>query len=107
MTERVDLVVVGGGITGLAAAWEAAGRGARVVVLDGADTMGGKLRTSPLAGAPLDESADAFLVRVPEAVDLCAELGIETELVAPATGRAFVWSRGELRPLPRTSRSAT
>jgi oxygen-dependent protoporphyrinogen oxidase len=100
MTERVDLVVVGGGITGLAAAWEATGQGARVLVLDGADALGGKLRTSPVAGTPLDEGADAFLVRVPEAVELCAELGIETELVAPATGHAFVWSRGELRPLP-------
>jgi oxygen-dependent protoporphyrinogen oxidase len=100
MTERFDLVVVGAGITGLAAAWEAAGQGARVVVLDGADAPGGKLRTSPVAGTPLDESADAFLARVPEAVDLCTELGIETELVAPATGHAFVWSRGELRPLP-------
>jgi oxygen-dependent protoporphyrinogen oxidase len=100
MTERVDLVVVGAGITGLAAAWEAAGQGARVVLLDGADRPGGKLRTSPVAGTPLDESADAFLARVPEAVDLCTELGIETELVSPATGHAFVWSRDELRPLP-------
>jgi oxygen-dependent protoporphyrinogen oxidase len=100
MTEQVDLVVVGGGITGLAAAWEAAGQGARVVLLDGAETAGGKLRTSPVAGTPLDESADAFLARVPEAVDLCTELGLETELVSPATGHAFVWSRGELRPLP-------
>jgi oxygen-dependent protoporphyrinogen oxidase len=100
MTERVDLVVVGGGITGLAAAWEGVGRGASVVVLDGADTVGGKLRTSPVAGTPLDEAADAFLVRVPEAVELCREVGIETELVAPATGHAFVWSRGELRSLP-------
>jgi len=100
VTERFDLVVVGGGITGLAAAWEARSHGARVVLLDGADTLGGKLRTSPLAGTPLDEGADAFLVRVPEAVQLCTELGIETELVAPATGHAFVWSRGELRSLP-------
>jgi protoporphyrinogen/coproporphyrinogen III oxidase len=100
MTERVDLVVVGGGITGLAAAWEAAGQGARVVVLDGDEVPGGKLRTSPVAGTPLDEAADGFLARVPEALELCAQLGLETELVAPATGHAFVWSRGELRQLP-------
>jgi oxygen-dependent protoporphyrinogen oxidase len=100
MTERVDLVVVGGGITGLAAAWDAARRGADVVLLEAGDHVGGKLGTSPVAGTPLDEAADAFLVRVPEAVELCRELGIETELVAPATGRAFVWSRGALRQLP-------
>jgi oxygen-dependent protoporphyrinogen oxidase len=100
VTERVDLAVVGAGISGLAAAWEAQRRGATVVVVDAADRPGGKLRTSPLAGVALDESADAFLARVPDALDLCRELGIEHELVAPATGRAYVWSRGALRVLP-------
>lgn len=96
-----DLVVVGGGITGLAAAWEALGRGATVTVLESLDTPGGKLRTSPVAGIQVDESADAFLARVPEAIDLCAELGIEAELVSPSTGRAYVWAGSELRPLPQ------
>ena len=41
--------------------------------------------------------------RVPDAVDLCRELGIETELVSPATGRAQVLAGGELRELPTNS----
>jgi oxygen-dependent protoporphyrinogen oxidase len=98
--EAVDLAVVGGGITGLAAAWEAWRRGARVVVLEAGTALGGKLRTSPLAGVALDESADAFLARVPEAVTLCAELGLEAELVSPGTGTAYVWWDGALRRLP-------
>ncbi|MGH9212227.1 MAG: protoporphyrinogen oxidase [Acidimicrobiales bacterium] len=97
---HVDLVVVGGGITGLAAAWEARQRGAEVLVLEAGDQAGGMLRTSPVAGIPLDESADAFLARVPEAVTLCTELGLATELVSPATGRAYVWVDGSLRCLP-------
>lgn len=100
MTERVDLAVVGAGISGLAAAWEAHRRGARVVVADAAPVAGGKLRTGRLAGAPVDEAADAFLARVPDAADLCAELGLEAELVSPATGVAYVWLDGELRRLP-------
>lgn len=111
-----DLVVVGGGITGLAAAWEAHQRGVDVVVLEASDRPGGKLRTSPVAGIPIDESADAFLARVPEAVDLCRELGLQDELLAPATGRAYIWAasgrtdlanpaeptgRVELCPLPQ------
>ena len=59
MTERVDLAVVGAGISGLAAAWEAHRRGARVVVADAARVAGGKLRTCVLAGARVDEAADA------------------------------------------------
>jgi protoporphyrinogen/coproporphyrinogen III oxidase len=100
MTERADVAVIGAGITGLAAAWEARRQGADVVVLEASERPGGKLRTSPVAGVPLDESADAFLARVPEAVGLCTELGIDDDLVAPRTGRAYVWARSALRPLP-------
>ena len=100
MSEHVDLAVVGAGISGLAAAWEGLRGGARVVVLDAGDRPGGKVRTSPLAGVDLDEAADAFLARVPEAVDLCAELGLEADLVSPATGTAYVWWDGALRRLP-------
>ena len=96
----VDLAVVGGGISGLAAAWEGARRGADVLVLEAAGRAGGTLTTSPLGDLRVDEAADAFLARVPEALALCAELGIEGELVAPATGGAYVWIDGALRRLP-------
>ncbi len=100
MTARVDLAVVGGGISGLAAAWAGMQQGGDVVVLEAGDSPGGKLRTSAIAGMELDEGADAFLARVPEAVDLCVELGLGDELVSPATGAAYVWSEGALRRLP-------
>src|SRR5262249_5235866 len=96
----VALAVAAGGISGLAAAWEARRQGARVVVLEADPGAGGKLRTSPLAGVAVDEAADAFLARVPEAVELCDELGLGSELVSPATGAAYVWWDGALRRLP-------
>jgi oxygen-dependent protoporphyrinogen oxidase len=95
-----DVVVVGAGIAGLAAAWEARRLGADVVVLEASDRAGGKLRTSPLAGVPLDEAADGFLARVPEATDLCRSLGLGAELVTPATGAAYIATGGALRRLP-------
>jgi oxygen-dependent protoporphyrinogen oxidase len=99
------LVVVGGGIAGLAAAWEGVGRdGVEVVLVERTDRLGGKVRTSSLdlPGGPLpvDEGADAFLLRVPDALDLCRELGIDRRLVHPSTGRARVYVRGELHPFP-------
>jgi protoporphyrinogen/coproporphyrinogen III oxidase len=100
MTRRFELAVVGGGISGLAAAWRGMQQGADVVVLEAADAPGGKLRTSPVAGIEVDEGADAFLARVPEAVRLCEELGLGDELVSPATGTAYVWTEGALRRLP-------
>ncbi len=52
------------------------------------------------AGSPVDEGADSMLTRVPDGLALAREAGLEPELVSPATGQAFVWSRGALRPLP-------
>jgi oxygen-dependent protoporphyrinogen oxidase len=100
VSRRVDLAVVGGGISGLAAGWMGMQRGADVVVLEAADAPGGKLRTSPVAGIEIDEGADAFLARVPEAVRLCREVGLGDDLVSPATGTAYVWTDGALRRLP-------
>ncbi len=91
--------MVGGGIAGLAAAWElaCAGRGAVTVFEPG--RIGGKIRTSTFSDRPVDEGPDAFLVRTPEATDLCAEIGLD-DLVAPSAGRTLLWTGGRLRRLP-------
>jgi oxygen-dependent protoporphyrinogen oxidase len=99
----VRVVVVGGGITGLSAAYElvrAGDDGVEVTVLERDDRFGGKIRTRPFAGHPLDEAADAFLARVPDAVDLCHDLGLDHDLVSPAVRQAYLYSRGQLRPFP-------
>ncbi|MHB1535740.1 MAG: protoporphyrinogen oxidase [Acidimicrobiales bacterium] len=92
------VAVVGAGIAGLSAAWELRDH-AEVHVFD-PDPPGGKLRTSDFCGRPVDEGPDAFITRVPEALQLCAELGMADELVAPAAGRTLLWTGGRLRPLP-------
>lgn len=100
------LVVVGAGITGLAAAWQASlAPGWTVTVVESDVRAGGKIRTSSIAlddGTEMiiDEGADAFLARVPDAVQLCEELGLADELTSPALGRAKVFLDGELRFLP-------
>jgi oxygen-dependent protoporphyrinogen oxidase len=92
------LAIVGAGIAGLAAAWEAHTR-AEVTVFE-PGPVGGKLRTADFDGRPVDCGADAFLTRVPEAVALADELGFDDELVAPAAGKALVWRAGARHPLP-------
>ncbi len=104
MTRRV--VVVGGGISGLAAAWELSGAAPsltdppEIVVLEGSDRFGGMLRSHDLAGRVVDMGADGFLGRRTEAVDLCREVGLEDKLVPVAARGASVWSRRRLRVLP-------
>jgi len=100
------VIVVGGGISGLTAAWELTG-GARpgadapeVVVLESSSRLGGALRSDEFGGRIVDMGPDGFLGRRPEAVDLCREVGL-TDALVPIAGRgASVWARGRLRPLP-------
>ena len=95
------VAVIGSGIAGLAAAHDLAKSGRhRVIVLASEARLGGKLRTEPFHDVLLDSAADSFLARRPEARALCRELGLYHELVPPATGASYVWSRGALRRIP-------
>jgi protoporphyrinogen/coproporphyrinogen III oxidase len=97
------IVVIGGGITGLAAAHALVDRGdgLAVSVLEADDRPGGKIHATPFAGLPaVDCGADMFLARTRSAVDLADELGLAGELVAPARLPAFVWSGGRFHRLP-------
>lgn len=100
--ERVDVVIVGGGISGLSTAWYVLRErpDLRVVVLESDPTVGGKIAGATVAGHAVDCGPDAFLARVPGGVELATELGLGDDLVSPATGKAWVWSRERLRALP-------
>jgi oxygen-dependent protoporphyrinogen oxidase len=102
------IAVVGGGVAGLAAAWELAGgadalRGEQlpeVHVFESGDRLGGKLRSTEFAGRTIDLAADAFLSRRPEAIGLCKEIGAEGELVPVGASGASILARGRLRSMP-------
>ena len=90
---------MGGGIAGLTAAHLLADTH-DVVVLEQADRVGGKLRRDEVAGVLVDTGAEAMLNRRPEGVELARDLGLE--VVHPALASSRIWTRGALRPLPRS-----
>jgi oxygen-dependent protoporphyrinogen oxidase len=101
MTEQVDAVVVGGGISGLAAARRLSTDGLRVLLLEASPRLGGKIAGASLGGLRIDVGAESLLVRRPEAPALIASLGLGDLLVHPtdATPRVCIDGRGvELPP---------
>ncbi|MEU1372539.1 protoporphyrinogen oxidase [Streptomyces triculaminicus] len=94
------VVVIGGGISGLAAAHRLLEGGARVTLLEGSARLGGKLHSGEIAGVPVDLGAESMLARRPEAVELARAVGLDDRLQPPATATARIWSRGGLRPMP-------
>jgi oxygen-dependent protoporphyrinogen oxidase len=101
---RPHVVVVGGGIAGLAAAHTLlTTRGdVDVTLLEAAPMVGGKLRLGDVAGQQVDLGAEAILNRRPEAVGLARAVGLADDVVHPLTTSAGIWTRGGVRSLPRT-----
>ncbi len=100
MSSKPHVAVIGGGISGLTAAHTLANSGrARVTLLEADRRLGGKIRSERIAGAVVDVGAEALLTRVPGAIELCRELGLEDELVPPSQLATSVWTRGRLREL--------
>ncbi len=98
MTQRV--VVVGGGISGLTAAYDLVAAGRDVLLLEATDRVGGKLRRGEVAGVTVDVGAEAMLHRRPEGVELARALGLP--IVHPTGATSRIWTRGALRALPRS-----
>jgi len=105
-TDRV--VVIGGGLSGLTAAYRIAGRGrdarrpVEVVLLEGKDRTGGVIWTDRVDGFTLEGGPDSFITNKPWAVDLCKSLGLADDLIGtdPRHRRSFVVRDGRLLPVP-------
>lgn len=107
MSAAQRVVVVGGGVSGLASAYflshDSGDRGPAVTLVEGTARLGGKIRTARFAGRPVDVGPESLLVRAAPLRRLVDRLGLAEDLVAPAPSGAYLWSRGRLRRLPAGS----
>jgi oxygen-dependent protoporphyrinogen oxidase len=98
------VAVVGGGISGLAAAYRllTSRESVEVVVLEASDQVGGILRTEHVDGFTIDGGPDSFLSMKPRGIGLARELGLEDRLqwTNEANRGSFLYRRGALHPLP-------
>jgi oxygen-dependent protoporphyrinogen oxidase len=101
-----SVVVIGSGISGLAAAFRAQQAGARVTVVEAGARTGGVLHTRRRDGFLLELGPDCWVSNKPGAMELCRELGLESEIIGTAGGneklrQSFILHEGKLVPIPQ------
>jgi oxygen-dependent protoporphyrinogen oxidase len=100
----IDVAIIGGGISGLAAAYELHRRGISARVLEATPRAGGVIRTDTFDGWVVDAGPDSLLAQKPGAVTLCRELGLADRLTPTLLPRtAFVLRDADLHPLAEGS----
>jgi oxygen-dependent protoporphyrinogen oxidase len=99
------VVVVGGGIAGLSAAYalsQSDGPPVACTLVEAESRLGGKILTEQADGFVIEGGPDSFLSLKPWGIELCRKLGLEDRLIGtnPERRRTFVYSRGRLEELP-------
>ena len=104
----VDVIIVGGGITGLACALKLHEANLKrpnplkFQILESSPSLGGLIRTEKREGFLIEKGPDAFLSDKPEGIEFVRKLGLESELIGTneKNRRSFVVSQGKLVALP-------
>ncbi|MEI5906466.1 protoporphyrinogen oxidase [Bacillus spongiae] len=109
LEEKQKVVIIGGGITGLTAAYylqkEAREKqiAIEVVLVEASHRLGGKIQTVTQDGFVIERGPDSFLERKSSAAKLATEVGMEKELVNNSTGQSYVLVNNKLHPMPSGS----
>lgn len=96
------VIIIGGGITGLAAAWELQQQGVPYLLLEASDRLGGKILTERAEGFIFEGAADSFLATRPWAWQLCREIGLGDHLIGTNDHlrKTYVLRGGQLQMIP-------
>ncbi len=104
MSEQKSIAIIGGGLSGLVAAWELCQQSpsTRITLFESSSRLGGVLNTEQIGGYLVEQSADMFTTEPPAALDFCQRLGKADELIStlPIAQRAFIATPTGLCPVP-------
>ena len=96
------VVVVGGGISGLSAAYDLSSAGADCTILEKQPRLGGVIETRLTDGCTLECGPDSFLAAKPAALALIKELGLESDVIGSNDHQrtTYILKHGALVALP-------
>ena len=97
-----DAVIIGGGISGLSAAYDLARAGVPHTIIEKRQRLGGVIETNRLEGCVLEGGPDSFISQKPEALALIKELGLESDVTGSndRTRTTYILKHGRLVKLP-------
>ena len=95
-------IIIGGGISGLSAAYYLAQRNLPSILIDSGAKLGGVIQTQQVEGCLLEGGPDSFLAAKPEAMSLITELGLAGEVIGSNDHQRSTWilKNGRMIPLP-------
>src|SRR5262245_62746700 len=100
---KSHIVIIGGGISGLAAAHRLSKQQVHVTLLEASDRLGGTIQTEHRNGFLLERGPDSFISEKPQALELAKRLGLESQIIQTNEKyrRSFIVRNGRLRPVPQ------
>jgi oxygen-dependent protoporphyrinogen oxidase len=96
------VAIVGGGISGLSAAYYLAKAGIPSVILEARPRLGGVIQSERVERCVIEGGPDSFLSTKPAAMELIVDLGLAGEVIGSNDRQrvTYVWKRGRLLPMP-------
>lgn len=108
MSEK-KVIVVGGGITGLATAYylqkEAREKALpiKIKLIEASDRLGGVISTEKRGGFTIERGPDSIIARKKSALRLIEEVGLQDKIISNTAGKSYIYARGKLHTMPEGS----
>ncbi len=96
----LDVVIVGGGISGLTLAWRALQAGLSFRLLESSDRLGGAIQSQLHQGGLQEMGPDALLISKAPVQELLEEMNLYAHTIDPFPATPWVARGGKLFPLP-------
>jgi oxygen-dependent protoporphyrinogen oxidase len=96
------VVIVGGGVSGLSAAYDLSRANVPYTLIEKLPRLGGVIQTTARDGCIIEGGPDSFISQKPEALALIKELGLEHEVIGSndATRVTYILRHGRLERMP-------